>query len=154
MLDTSSQTYGIQIVADMQPCDGAVAIAFQNGTAATLPADHPDREAILREAERSRSGGRPVGVIVDEAARLVELSPTHQTAVRSVRDEDSSRVMVAFWGYSPICYLTHDHPEFGRIRTTLVEATASGSQVLLANHRHMIQGETEIWWKILDVRPL
>jgi hypothetical protein len=96
-----------------------------------------------------------VGVLADGEGRLIELSHAHQAPVRSVAEdpEDHSRLVVWFWGYSPVCLPTPDHPAIGRIRTTLERAVASGQQVWVANWRHMIEGETEIWWKILDVRP-
>jgi hypothetical protein len=64
-----------------------------------------------------------------------EVSHAHDTGVHAIREDadDPSRLAVWFWGYSPVCYLTGDHPEFDRIR---------------------IEGETEIWWKILDVRVI
>jgi hypothetical protein len=111
---------------------------------------------MLREAERGLQQRRPVGVMVDGDGRLLELSPTHDTGVCSVREdeEDRSRLAVWFWGYSPVCYLTREHPEFDRIRATLEQAAASGSRVWLANRMHLVEGETETWWKILDVRPI
>src|SRR5262245_16470403 len=44
---------------------------------------------------------------------LVDLHSWHQSAVRHVRpdEDDPRRLMVQFWAYSPICYLTKDHPE-------------------------------------------
>jgi hypothetical protein len=68
--------------------------------------------------------------------------------------EDPHRLMVAFWGFSAICYLTRDHPEFERIRTTLEEAAASGSMVCFAKYTWPEESETEIWNKIMDVRPV
>ena len=88
--------------------------------------------------------------------RLVEVSHVHDTCVHSVREdeEDKSRLAVWFWEYSPVCYLTRDHPEFDRIRATLEQAAASGRRVWLANRMHLVESETEIWWKIMDVRAV
>ncbi|HKI30922.1 MAG TPA: hypothetical protein VKA46_03580 [Gemmataceae bacterium] len=79
---------------------------------------------------------------------------THQSAVRHVRpdEDDASRLMVEFWAYSPICYLTKNHPEFERIKQTLERAVALDEQVVFANHGHMVEGDTETWWKLMDVR--
>ena len=65
----------------------------------------------------------PVGVVLDAEGRVVDLNAAHDTPVRHVRavPEDSNRLEVAFWAYSPICVLTHDHPEFERIHATLAE---------------------------------
>ena len=69
-------------------------------------------------------------------------------------EEDEGRLPIWFWAFSPVCYLTRDHPEFDRIRATLERAAASGSRMWLANGMHPVEGETEVWWKILDVRPI
>jgi hypothetical protein len=53
-----------------------------------------------------------------------------------------------------VCCLTFDHPQFDRIRTTLEQAIANGARVWLANRMHRVKSETEIWWKLMDVRPL
>jgi hypothetical protein len=88
--------------------------------------------------------------------RLLEMNLAHDSAVDSVRadEEDPSRLAIWFWAYSPVCYLTRDHPEFDRIRATLEQAATSGGRVWLANHMHLVESETEIWLKILDVRPI
>ncbi|HXG11892.1 MAG TPA: hypothetical protein VNK04_19200 [Gemmataceae bacterium] len=86
----------------------------------------------------------------------MELQCAIDTHVHEVKDcdEDPSRLEVWFWGYSPVCYLTRDHPDFERIRATLREALASQSMVWLAPHTWPVEGETEIWTKIMDVRPV
>src|SRR3954451_3242946 len=77
-------------------------LTFPDGLVVTLPADHRDRDPILREAERSLRGRQPVGVLADETGRLIEIAHAYQSAVRYVRDdeEDDRRVVVAFWGFS------------------------------------------------------
>ncbi len=94
-------------------------------------------------------------MVVDPTGNLVDLRYANRVTVRYVRDdeEDSNRVMVAFWGFSSICYLTRDHPEFERIRTTLAAAAARGEPVWFANRTWPVMGETEIWNRILDARP-
>jgi hypothetical protein len=156
MLGTTAPVFDIQTVRTSQPSNGAVVVAFGSGLAARVPPDHPDRDLMLRDAEDSFQRRRPVGILVDGDGRLLELSPAHDTGVYSVREdeEDRSRLAVWFWGYSPVCYLTRDHPEFERIRATLEQAAASGGRVWLANRMRMVEGDTEIWWKILDVRPI
>src|SRR5262249_46089424 len=97
-------------------------LTFRNGVTADLAADHPDRDLILREAQRSLQRQQPVGVVVSAAGRIVDLEHANQVLVNYVKedDEDSSRLKVGFWGYCAICYLTRDHPEFERVRTALV----------------------------------
>src|SRR5262249_37649690 len=99
---------------------------------------------------------RPVGLIVDGEGQILELSHVYDTSVDSIREdeEDRSRLVVWCWDYSPVCYLTRDHPDFDRIRATLDHAAASGRRVWLANRMRLVESETEIWWKILDVRPI
>ncbi len=156
MIVTTGQTYDIQRVTAMQPCDGSTAIRFRNGSTACLPGTHPDRDIILLEAQQSLSSGVPVGYVVDAAGRLLDLHHAHDTGIHSIKGdkEDSSRLEVLCWGFSPACYLTRDHPEFERIFATLSEAVAGGGRVWLTTHLRMIEGETEIWHKIMDVRPL
>src|SRR5262245_3663752 len=155
MLGTTPQVFDIQTVRAIQPVNGALVVTFGSGLVARLPPDHPDRDRMLREAEYSLQQRSPVGVVVNGDEHLLELSHAHETGVRSVREdeEDRSRLAVWLWDYSPICYLTRDHPEFDRIRTTLAQAAASGGRVWLANRMHLVEGQTEIWWQILDVRP-
>jgi hypothetical protein len=156
MLETSPQVVEIQAVRTIQPSNGTFVVAFENGLVAQLPPDHPDRDRMLREAEASLRQHRPVGVMVQGGGRILELSHAHETCVRSVREdeEDKSRLAVWFWDYSPVCYLSREHPEFDRIRVTLEQAAACEGRVWLANRTHPVAGETEIWWKILDVRPV
>jgi len=111
---------------------------------------------MIREANSSLQQGRPVEVMANQNGLLLELSHAHEKSVRSVREdeEDKGRLAVWCWEYSPVCYLTREHPEFDRIRATLEQAAASGRRVWLANRMRLVQGETEVWWKILDVRPI
>jgi hypothetical protein len=149
------QSYDIQRVRDIRPCAGGHQITFPSGVSSCLLKGHPDQERILQQAHSSVQAGSPVGFVVNQAGELLELNYTYQSAVRHVEpdDEDPSRVVVEFWSYSPICYLTRDHPDFERILRTLKCAVKEEKPVILANHIHMIDGETETWWKLLDVRP-
>jgi hypothetical protein len=152
---TSYQTFDIQTVQAIQPTKGALGVVFANGLAATIVGDDPQRDRLLREAERSKQQQRPVGVLVDADGRLRELSPTHEVSVRSIREEpdEPTRLAIWFWSYSPVCYLTRDHPEFDRIRAILEHAAATGGRVWLANRLDLVDSATERWWQILDVRP-
>jgi hypothetical protein len=156
MIGTRIQVFDIQKIRTIQSCNGAVVLTFGSGLVARFPPDHPDLDKMLREAEDNLQQGRPVGVLVNAMGQILELSHAHDTCVDSVRDdeEDEGRLPVWCWEFSPVCYLTRDHPEFDRIRATLEQAAASGSRVWLANRMHPVEGETEIWWKILDVRPI
>jgi hypothetical protein len=155
MVQLSHQTYDIQRVRDILPCDGGTQVVFPTSLSACLRRGHPDYERILHHARGSLQDGSPVAVLVNEGGELVQLNYTHRSAVRHVRpdDEDPTRLMVEFWVYSPICYLTKDHPEYERIKHTLEHAAASNTQVIFANHMHMIEGKAETWWKLMDVRP-
>jgi hypothetical protein len=155
MIGTKTQLFDIQKVRDVQPSNGDFAVTFQNGLVACLCGNQPDRDKILREVRFSLRQHRPVGLLVNGGGELQEANAAHDTAVRSVEPEQAKerRLPVWFWAYSPVCYLTRDHPEFERIRATLEEAASSGRRVWLANRMHQVESETEIWWKILDVRP-
>jgi hypothetical protein len=148
--------YDIQTVTEIQSGTSDVKLTFQSGLTANLSVNHPDRDLILREAERSLCHRDPVGVMVDAAGTLVDLEHAQQVAVRYVEDdaEDSNRLQVAFWGYCAICYLTRDHPEFERMRATLVEAAVRGEEVWFANRTWPVEGEAESWNKIMVIRPV
>jgi hypothetical protein len=151
-----TERYAIQVVTAIQSGDGGTELTFQDGSVAAVAAMHPDYDFLLIEARWSVDTGRPVGLILDERGVVLDLNHTWDSSVRRIRDdpEDSSRLEVGFWGYSPVCYLTRDHPDFERIRATLAEAAAAGTMVWLANRSHMVEGETEIWHKLMDVRPI
>jgi hypothetical protein len=152
MLGTTLRVFDIQVVRAIQSSNGALAITLANGLIARLVPDDVDRDRMLRAAEESLRDHRPVGVLLD-GEHVVELSPAHETAIASIReDEDKNRLAVWFWEYSPVCYLTRDHPEFDRILALLEQAIASGHRVWLANRMHLVESETEIWWQILDAR--
>jgi hypothetical protein len=156
MLATAVQVYDIQIVTDVQPRDGEVELTFHSGLKARFSTDHPYRNLFLLQADGSWRHAMPVGVIVDPNGRVVDLSYAHGVSVAHIKDdeEDSTRVYVGFWGYCAVCYLTRDHPEFERIQATLKAAAASKSRVWFANETDLIEGETEIWSRIMDVRPI
>jgi hypothetical protein len=148
--------YDIRRVSAVVACDTGLKITFEGNVEAILPAVHPDFENLRFTAEWSLEHGYPVGVVLEADRRLVALNHSYQSQVRSLEDdpEDSSRVMICFWAFCSVCYLTRDHPDFERIRTTLEEAHATGSPVRFANDPWAVEGETEIWLKLLDVRPV
>jgi hypothetical protein len=159
----TSLVYDILFIADVTPADHGLQIAFRDGSIAFLDAAHPNFDVLRIHAESNRGRPVPVGVVLDAGGRIVDLNTAHDTAVQFIQDcpEDPNRLKVAFWGYSPVCYLTRDHPELERIRATLSRAMATQALVWVANHSEMVkdepttaEGEFEIWWKIMDVRPV
>jgi hypothetical protein len=154
MVQLSQQTYHIERVREVAPCAGGTQIVLAGGLSVCLRAEHPDYERMLRQTRSSQASGEPVGCVVGETGELRELNYTHQSAVRYMRpmEDDASRLMVAFWQYSPICYLKRSHPEFERIKYTVEQAITKDEQVILANHMHPIEGETEIGYSIMDLR--
>jgi len=154
MVPVIHTTYDIQHVREVLPCDGGTQVVFASGLAVCVRKEHPEYERFLHQARSSLQYGVPVGLMVSDAGGLVQLNHTHQSAVRQVRpdEDDLSRLMVEFWAYSPICYLTNDHPEFDRIKQILERAALMDEQVLFANYQQMVEGETETWWKLMDVR--
>jgi hypothetical protein len=156
MVATTTSVFDIQTVRAVQPSNGAVVITFASGLVGSVPQNDPDRDKILYEAEYSLQRPWPVGVVMDGEGHILDLNHANESLVDRIRqdEEDPSRFMVCFWASSPVCYLTLDHPEFDRIRATLEQAIATGTRVWLANHMHMVEGETEIWWKLMGVRPI
>jgi hypothetical protein len=153
MLETTTQTFDIRRIRDVEAGDRAETVIFQDGSRATLCADHPDHDMLLWMARWGLRYGQLLGVAVDSAGRLLDLNSSDESQVRFVRDDDS-RLKVAFWAMSPVCYLCRDHPEFERLRSTLEQAMAAGSLVRFAHHLRPEESETETWWKIMDVRPI
>src|SRR5262249_39578774 len=102
-----------------------------------------------------------VGVVLDTAGRVIDLNTAHHTAVHSIQQypDPHDRLKVGFWAYGPFCYLTLDHPEFERIRSTLTKDAGTLTRVWFANHSEVEiteptgEEEGETWWKIMDVRP-
>src|SRR4051794_14763227 len=145
MLGITPQGFDIQTVSTVQPSNGARVVGFDGGLVARLPPDHADRDRILFDAQDSLRRRRPVGVVLDSSGGILELTHAHETGVDSVQedDEDKTRLAVWCWEFSPVCYLTRDHPESNRIRETLEQA-ASGGRVWLANHARRVESETEV----------
>jgi hypothetical protein len=154
--------YQVRAVAEVQRLEGCAQVTFRDGSAACIDAGHPDFDVLLINAESALRPQARVGVVLGAGGRTVDLNAAHETGVRSVGEDvaDRSRLAVTFWGYSPICYLTRDHPDFTRIRSTLEAAVGTEKRVWVANCSRMVEseagidGEGERWWKIMDVRPL
>jgi hypothetical protein len=155
MIGAATRITDIQVVTAIDARDGASELTFRGGLRAILPADHPDHDVILQQAESSLREGYLVGVLVDSLGRLVDLRYAIRSRVRLIKDdqEEPNRLEVWFWAYSPLCYLTRDHPEFERIRSSLTDAVSTGNLVWVAPHGWPVTGETETWMKIMDVRP-
>jgi hypothetical protein len=155
MAKTTAVLHDIRLLTAIQPGGGSVNLTLQGGLTAVLAGDHPDYDLIIQEAERSLEWQQPVGIILDAEGRILDLSHTHESLVRRFEeDEDGKRLAIGFWAFCAVCYLVHDHPDFERIVRTLTEAVATGQPVVFANETWPIEGETEIWQKILDVRPV
>jgi hypothetical protein len=155
--------YDICQVTQVSPVSDGLRITFADGSNAFLDAGHPNFDVLRINAEWACRYSKPVGVIVDPDGRIVDLYAANDTTVRYIQEDatDHNRLTVAFWAFGPICYLTRDHPEFERIRATLTEAAGTSQRVWFANHSEMVHGEPttqdgefEIWWKIMDVRPM
>jgi hypothetical protein len=101
-------------------------------------------------------------VQLDASGRVIDLNEAHDVTVRYIRENESApdRLKVALWGFSPMCYLAKDHPEFERIRSALAAAAGTPARLWVANHSQMVKdepaddGDFEVWWKIMDVRPV
>jgi hypothetical protein len=159
---TTSLVYDIRFVASVQPGDAGVQLTFRDGSVAHLDEAHPNFDTLLVLLKSESCRCWPVGVLLDASGRVIDLNEAHDVTVRYIREEEDTadRMKVALWGFNPMCYLSRDHPEFDRIRSTLAAAAGTSTRLWLANHSQMVNdeprtgdGEFEIWWKILDVRP-
>jgi len=156
MFVARAEIYTIEAVKDIQLDRDQATIRFRSGLTACFSLQHPDAKIFLYDAQWSLEfPQRPVGVLVDGSGQVVDLEIAHHVTVRWVRDceEAPARILLAFWGFSPVCYLAKDHPEFDRIYTTLTAAQASDQRIWFAKRTHALESETETWFKILDVRP-
>jgi hypothetical protein len=157
---TTTLSFDIRRITGVQILAGGLEVVFSDGSRALLESSHPQFDILRINAEARCSESMPVGVVLEGGGRIVDLHAAHDVRVRSVCEDstDAGRLVVAFWGYSPICYLTRDHPEFERLRSTLSTAASTSKKVWIANHSTMmttdpvgdVEGET--WWKLMDVR--
>lgn len=156
MLKTTDRVCAISRVSALQPCPDGVRLILDNHLPVTLTASHADYDLLLQQAEGSLRIRYPVGVVIDPAARLVDLSPAHAVTVRSVQkdDEGGKRLAVAVWELGSLSYLACDHPDFEHVRSLLVAAASSGERVLLANRTWPQETEGEVWNAILYARPM
>jgi hypothetical protein len=111
---------------------------------------------MLFMAESGLRHGTRVGAVIDGAGRVVDLNHTYDSSVRFVRDDedDPGRLMIAFWAYSPVCYLPRDHHEFGRIRDLLASAAGTDRYVIFACRDGEDANGEPLWPNLMDVRPL
>jgi hypothetical protein len=162
MPDTTSLVFDIRPITPVQPCDGGVKLTFGDGSTACLDATHPYFDTLMVFVASEARRSRPVGIMLDASGKVLDLNEAHDVSVRYIRENEDTpdRLKVALWGFSPMCYLARDHPEFERIRTTLAAAAGIPARLWLANHSQMVHDEPaseggtfESWWKIMDIRP-
>jgi hypothetical protein len=128
MLQTGSQICEMDVVSDIQACNGTTRILFGRTSPAALLGDHPHYDLLLRQAEASLRHQSPIAVLLDTAGAIADLSDVRQVTVRQVQEEqDGVRgLRVALWEMGAISYLAKDHPDFERIRGLLLAAQHSG----------------------------
>jgi hypothetical protein len=152
--------YDVQFVSEVCPADDGVRVVFGDGTTAWLDASHPNFTR-LQELAVWATSGRTVGFVMDGHGRLLDLNAAHETTVYWLAEfpTDPTYFRVAFWGHSPLCGLTRDHPEFDRIRATLTRAAGKPDRVWLTTSTEETvddepdeDGLTAALPKILDVR--
>jgi hypothetical protein len=140
-----------------------VQLTFGDGSVAHLEDTHPCFDTLMAVMSRESGQCRPVGVMLEASGRVLDVSEAHDVTVRYLRaaEDHPDRLQVALWGFSPLSYLSRDHPEFERIRSTLTAAAGTATRLWVANYSQMVQdepatedGEFEVWWKVMDVRPV
>jgi hypothetical protein len=158
---TTSVLFDIRPIVRVQRQAGRVQLTFRDGSVAHLEEAHPHFGTLMVFVDSESEQGRPVGVMLDASGRVIDLNEAHDVTVRYIRENQDTpdRLKVALWGFSPMCYLARDHPEYDRICSTLGAAAGTPTRLWVTNHSQMVQdeptteGEFEIWWKIMDVRP-
>jgi hypothetical protein len=157
---TTGVVFDIRPIISVQRYDGSSKLTFPDGSVAYLDEAHPSF-ATLSVLVTNQSRLRPFGLMLDASDRVIDLNEANDVTVRYIRDDEDTpdRLKVALWGFSPMCYLARDHPEFRSIHSTLTAAAGTPTRLWVANHSEMVQDEPssddefEIWWKIMDVRP-
>jgi hypothetical protein len=159
---TTNLEHCIQRIASVRRQDGSVKVTFLDGSVARLDETHPHFDMLKALVPSDSQRWWPIGVMLDASGRVIDLNEANDVTVRYVREKKDSpeRLHVALWGFSPMCYLVKHHPEFERLRSTLAAAAGTPVRLWVANHSQMVHdepttddGEFEIWWKIMDVRP-
>jgi hypothetical protein len=157
----TTPVYAIRLIADATPVESGLKITFVDGSVAHLDASHPQFEVLRIHAEHNCGRPVPVGVVLERGNRIADLNTAHDTTVRQVRElpADRDRLEVTFWGYSSVCGLTRDQPEFDRVFATLTEAVATGRKVWVATCTEEVveegpdeEGSVAALPKIMDVR--
>ncbi len=156
----TSLVFDIRSIAQVRRCDGRVQLTFRDGSVAYLEETHPHFDTLMVFVESEARRSRPVGVVLDAVGRVIDLNEANDVTVRSVREDEESpdRLKVALWGFSPLCYLVKDHPEFVRLHSLLTTAAGTPTRLWLANYSQMVEDEPgsdgtfESWWKIMDAR--
>lgn len=162
---TAKLTYHVLPIKNLSRTNRGVIVTFGDGSVGSLVADHPNYETLLLHAEHGlrRTDHAPVGVVVENGGRIVDLGTAHDTSVNWVREfpSDPTRYRVAFWSYNPLCALTREHPEFDRIYATLTAAAGTPQMVWVVTHSGETiddepdeEGMVAALSKIMDVRPI
>jgi len=158
---TTTLVFDIRPIANVQRCAGGATLTFRDGSVAHLEDTHPNFERHMVFVESESRRWRPVGVMLNKSGRVIDLNEANDVTIRYIgEDEDTpDRLKVAMWGFSPMCYLAKDHPEFERIRSLLAATAGTPARLWVANHSQMVKDEPttddgafEIWWKIMDIR--
>jgi hypothetical protein len=141
------KVYRISVVRMMKVRDGNLFIAFYDGLTGRLDPDEPDADYSEFLARRSLEEQWPVGVCLGWPDHVRALGHAISVTVRRAWEEDppSDRMIVSFSGVNRYLALRHDHPDFGRISNTILQAGRTGAELWCAVVRRDL---------ILDVRPL
>jgi hypothetical protein len=141
-------------VCTVVPCREKTTITLDSGRTAWISAGAPSAPQLVAGADAARRTGEPIGVLLSKAGEVLDLAPAHVSTVAFVRqDEDhADRWLVGFWAFTTLCYLTHDHPDFERLKRILEAAAGTETRVVFANHSQPVEDEDEVWWRLLDVR--
>jgi hypothetical protein len=94
-------------------------IMFQTGQEGRLFRNHKDYQSYLTLAQRSVERQHPVGVRIDSAGEIGEISRADYDFVAFLAEESKETVKVGFQGHDGIAYLERQHPHFDIIKKDL-----------------------------------
>jgi hypothetical protein len=158
-----SLVHDVQLIKSAEPIEGGTLLTLVDGCQVRLAASHPNYPLWMIHVESKLRDCYPVGIVTDEAGKVLDLNTANDTGVAWIREfpADSNRFRVAFWAYSPICGLTRDQPGFDRLHAVLAAAAGTQQRMWVVTHTEErvddepdAEGLIAALPKIMDVRPI
>ncbi len=109
-------------IKSVQESTGDAIIIFQSGEKGRLSRNHKDYQYYLKLAQESLESQHPVGVRVDSAGGIGEITRSDNDFLHFLADESEDKVKVVFQGHDGIAHLERQHPRFETIERDLHRA--------------------------------